>query len=209
MALFSGITDALGLTTDPDKYSQMAQFNPYNIRSSYGSLAYDPSTRTFTSSVNPEISRLQSQFLSRMGQTSPESELGLFRQMAEPYNRAASEGLENRLFSQGRLDHSQVYEPGGAMRGLYDAFSQQDLGFQQRALANSRAEEQRLMDNYRSLFGFDTSLFNMGQGMGSLQVQGAGNAAQVGAGVSMSNNAMMKEIYDSIAQGIMGGMGGF
>lgn len=160
------------LVPDMGGAADAAEFKPYNIQSSYGDLAFDPATRTFTSSLDPGLARLQSSYRSRLGSVSPAQELSLFRQQAAPYNEAAALNLENRLFSQGRLDHSQVYQPGGAMRGLFDAQAQQDLAFQQQAISNAMAREAQLYNQYTGLFAPEQSLFNMGMGMGNIGMQG-------------------------------------
>ena len=271
MGLLSSITDAIGLTDTGamEAAAQAAQFNPYNVESSYGSLGYNPATRTFTSSISPDIQRLQAQQLFRagstdpalaqlqrgfftgataedprlsalqsryfdqLGQVSPTQELDLFRQQAAPYNQAASQAVENRLFSQGRLDHSQAYRPGGVMRGLWDAQAQQDLGFQQQAIQNARAreaqllgqfsgvrglqsqEQQQALGNYTSLFGMQDalrqqglsnymSLFGPEQNLFGAGM-GMGQIGQSGASASANIMARGASVMPNLMSSILGG----
>lgn len=206
MGLFSGITDALGITTDPSKYSDMAQFNPYNIESTYGSLAYDPTSRTFTSSLSPEMQGIQQGLFSQYGQSGAGDYLNLMRQQAAPYNEAMGQGIENRMFSQGLTGASKEYQPGGQMRGFWDSVMNQDMGFQLQADQMAQQNQMNLLNQLFSISNLQNSLFNAGQGMGGLQVTGAGNAAKVGGSIAMNNNAQTLEMFDMIAKGIAGGV---
>jgi len=160
------------LSPDTSGAQAKAEFNPYNINASYGSLAYDPSNRTFTSQMDPRLSGIQSGLFSQYGQVSPEQQLSLFRQQAQPYNEAAYQGLENRLFSQGRLDASQEYGAGGAMRGLFDSFANQDLQFQQMAAQQAQAQQMNYLNQILGIGSMEQNLFNAGMGMGQIGMQG-------------------------------------
>ena len=160
------------LEPDLGEAQQAAEFNPYNINASYGSLAYDPESRTFTSSMSPELMGIQQGLFSQYGQISPEQQLSLFREQAAPYNQAASQQLENRLFSQGRLDASQEYQPGGAMRGLFDAQANQDLQFQMMSAQQAQAQQMNYLNQILGIGSMEQNLFNAGMGMGQIGMQG-------------------------------------
>lgn len=205
------ITDTIGMTNvrRMEEAADAARFSPYNIQSGYGSLTYDPSQRLFTSSVSPDVQRLQDRYLLGLERISPQSELGIMREQAQPYNEALMTGMENRLFSQGRLDHSQVYAPGGPMRGLFDAMLNQDLIFQQQARQNAWAREQQLLRNYMGLFAPEQNLFQAGMGMGQIGMQGQ----MTGANILAESSEQLPKAMDSIIGGIMtymmgGGIGG-
>ena len=169
--------DVLGLSPDLSGAIGQAQFNPYNIQSSAGSLNYDPNSRSFNSQLNPQLSNIQRGLFSQFGQANPEQQLSLFRQQAAPFNEAQSLGLENRLFSQGRLDHSQVDQPGGARRGLFDAQLNQDFGFQQQAQQQSQQQQMALIQQLLGINSLESGLFSQGQGFGQIQQQGNTTAA--------------------------------
>ena len=175
LGLYGAIKPDLG-----DAQAQ-AEFRPYNVNSSYGSLNYDPSNRTFTSQLDPRLQELQSGLFSQYGQISPDQQLSLFRQQAQPYNQAASQQLENRLFSQGRLDASQEYAPGGAMRGLFDSFANQDLQFQQMAQQQAQAAQMNYLNQLLGLGNFEQNLFNAGLGAGQIGMQGQLQQSQLQA----------------------------
>ena len=160
------------LEPDLGPAQQAAEYDPYNINTSYGSLGFDESTGTFNSKLSPELMSIQSGLFGQYGQVSPEQQLELMRTQAAPYNQAATQGLENRLFSQGRLDHSQVYEEGGAMRGLFDAQANQDLQFQMMAEQQAQAAQMNYLNQILGLQGMESSLYNASMGQGSLGMQG-------------------------------------
>ena len=160
------------LTPDTSGAQAQAEFNPYNINASYGSLGYDPASRTFTSQLSPELMNMQSGLFSQYGQINPEQQLALMREQAAPYNQAASQQLENRLFSQGRLDASQEYGAGGAMRGLFDSFANQDLQMQMSAQQQAQAAQMNYLNQILGINNMENSLFNAGMGMGNIGMQG-------------------------------------
>lgn len=162
MGLFDKAFDVLGLTPDMGGAIQAAQFDPYNVQSSFGSLNYDPSQRLFSTSLNPQITQGFN--------TDPMQTLGLMRQQAAPYQQQERLNLENRLFSQGLLQHSAVDQPLGARRSLFDAQQQQDFGFQLQSQAQA-------LQNLLAMAGLEQNLFGMGAGMGQLGQQAAGNVA--------------------------------
>lgn len=217
MGLLTDITDAFGLTDSKagEEAAKMAQFNPYNIRSSYGSLDYDRANRTFTSSMDPRLQGITSGLFSRYGQVSPEQQLSLFRQQAAPFNEQAMLNLENRLFSQGRLDHSALDQPGGARRGLFDSILNQDLQFQLMAEQQAQQAQNNYLNQILGLTGLEQNLFNAGMGMGQIGIQGQIAGANAYLSNSQFTADMTKQIVDSIAGGAMqyftggfGGMGG-
>ena len=169
------------LEPDMGEAQAQAEFKPYNINASYGSLGYDPSSRTFTSQLSPELMGIQSGLFSQYGQINPEQQLSLFREQAAPFNQAASQNLENRLFSQGRLDASQEYAPGGAMRGLFDSFANQDLQFQQMAAQQAQAQQMNYLNQILGLGNFEQNLFNAGLGAGQIGMQGQLQQSQLQA----------------------------
>ena len=96
-----GLTDALGLTTNPYIGADMAAYNPYNVQTGYGGAGYNPTNRTFQSGLSPEYQAMRQGLFGEMNNLSSDNYLSLLRQRAAPGNEAAYQGLENRLFSQG------------------------------------------------------------------------------------------------------------
>lgn len=207
MGLFSPITDALGLTNDPGEAAGMAQYNPYNINASYGNVDYDPASRTFTSQLDPRMQQMQQSLFGEFGNYNADNYLSLLRQRAAPQNEANYQGLENRLFSQGRLDHSQAYQPGGAMRGLFDAQAQQDLGFQIGADEWAMNQRSNLMDQMGWFNQLESGLWNPLAQQGQIGAAGQRTAAGIYGNQQQFNSAMTHDIYKQIAGGIMGGIG--
>lgn len=197
-----GLTDALGLTTNPYIAADMAAYNPYAINTGYGGAAYDAQNRRFQSSLSPQFQAMQQGLFNQYAGMSPDNYLNLMRQRAAPGNQAAYEGLENRLFSQGRLDHSQVNQPGGAMRGLFDSFANQDLGFQLSADQMSDQFQNSIMDRLFGLAGLEKSLYDPLYQQGSLDVQASGNAANAFANQANSNQNMIGGIVGSVLGGL-------
>ena len=89
--------------------------------------------------------------------------------------------MENRLFSQGRLDHSQVYQPGGAMRGLFDSFANQDLQFQTMAAQQAQQQQMNYLNQILGIGSMEQNLFNAGMGMGQIGMQGQLQSSQLQA----------------------------
>ena len=208
MALFSGITNALGLTEDPGKAAGMAQYTPYNINASYGQTNYDPATRTFNSSLDPRMQQMQQSLFGQFDQYDPNAYLQMLRQQAAPYEQQQSLGLENRLFSQGRLEHSAVDQPGGARRSLFDSFANADL--QRQLGANQWAQQGRsgLMDQMGWFNALENSMWNPLAQQGQIGASGQQMAGQLYGNQSQFNSSMTNTIFENIAGGIMGGMFG-
>ena len=197
-----GLTDSLGLTTNPYIGADMAAYDPYAINTGYGGAAYDAQNRRFQSSLSPQYQQLQQGLFNQYNSYDPNNYLSLMRQRAAPGNQANYQGLENRLFSQGRLDHSQVYEPGGAMRGLFDAQQQQDLGFQLSADQMSNQFQNSIMDRLFGLAGLEKSLYDPLYQQGSLDVQASGNAAQAFSNQAGQNQSGITGIVGSVLGGL-------
>lgn len=211
MGLLNDITDAVGLTNTSgmeDAARAAAQSTqPWGLNTSFGSVTPDYQNKTLTGNVDPRFAGYQNRLFSQLGQVSPDQQLALMRQQAEPYNQAASQGLENRLFSQGRLDHSQVYQPGGAMRGLFDAQFNQDLSFQQQAQQQAWGREQQLLGSLLSSYGPEQSLFGQAFGGGAASGQGGMAGAQILSQSAMQMPNLMSSLLGGATMGMM--MGGF
>lgn len=201
------ITDFLGLTPDMSGAADAAQFNPYNINSSFGTLSYNPASRSFSTVSQPGLNlfRTNLEKQNQMGMpgirmrqlpglwdqqgsiyntVSPQTELDLLRSQADPYNQAQYKNLESRLFKQGRLGASQEYDAGGAMRGLFDSQAQQDLAFQQQAIGNAMARENQAMQREGQLF--------------DMSLQGGNYAMQKQTMQSMLENQLLQNYLASI-----------
>ena len=196
------------LENDTSGATAAAQFNPYNIQSSYGSLNYDPTNRLFTSAIDPQIQGSVDRLWSQYGQISPEQQLSLFRQQAAPFNEAQSLGLENRLFSQGRLDHSQVDQPGGARRSLFDSFANQDFGFQQQATAQSQQAQTNFINQILGLMAPEQNLFNAGMGLGQIGAQGQIAGANIQGQAGLQQQQLGYNIFNDILGGVSSLFGG-
>lgn len=181
MGLFDSAFDMLGLGPDLSGAINTAAYNPYNVQTSYGGLTYDDQNRTFTSALSPELQGIQSGLFSQYGQVNPNQQLDLFRQQAAPYNEAQYLDMENRLFSQGRLGHSQVYNPGGQMRGLFDAQANQDLQFQLMAQQQAQQAQQNYLNQILGISNMENSLFNASMGQGQIGMQGQLQQSQLQA----------------------------
>ena len=205
MGLLTSITDAIGLTDSKagERAAAAAQFNPYNINTSFGGVDYDRATRTFSSQLDPRLSGLMGGYMGELGQIDPRQQLSLFRQQAAPFEQAQSQALENRLFSQGRLDASQEYAPGGAMRGLFDSFQQADLMRQMQARDWANAQRAALLGQIGGIQGMEMGLFSPAQQMGAL---GAGGQ-QMGAQMMMQGSMNTQNFLGSLIGGSMMGLG--
>ena len=233
MGLLSGITDAIGLTNvsgmESAANAATQSTMPWDLYTSYGSVTRGapgmggtgsaslfgggigaaPGGRALTTNVDPRWTDYQNSLFSQMGSISPDEQLALMRQQAAPYNEAASLGLENRLFSQGRLDHSQPYQAGGAMRGLWDAQLNQDLSFQQQAQQQAWQREQQLLGSLLSSYGPEQALLAQSFGGGAAAGQGGMQGAQILSQSAMQMPNLMSSLLGGATMGwAMGGFGG-
>jgi hypothetical protein len=205
MGLLSDITDAIGLTNHAGMEAAAAasaqSTQPWGLFSSYGSVTPDRANKTLTTTLDPRWAAYQNSLFGQLGTTSPDQQLALLRQQAQPYNEAAYQGLENRLFSQGRLDHSQVYQPGGAMRGLFDAQLNQDLSFQQMAQQQAWQREQQLLGSLLSSYGPEQSLISSAFGGGVSSGQGGLAGAQILSQSAMQMPNLMSSLLGGATMG--------
>lgn len=197
-----GLTDALGLTTNPYIAADMASYDPYAISTGYGSASYNAQDRRFRSSLSPQYQDMQRGLFGEYNMMQPGQYLNLMRQRAAPANESAYLGMENRLFSQGRLGASQPYGEGGAMRGLMDSFANQDLGFQLSADQMSNQFRDSITDRLFGLAGLEKSLYDPLYQQGSLDVQASGNAAQAFSNQAGQNQSFIGGIFDSVLGGL-------
>lgn len=199
--LLGGAADFLGLTPDLSGAAQSAQFNPYNINQSFGSLSYDPSSRSFSSSLSPELSGIQSGLFSQYGQVNPQQQLSLFRQQAAPFNEQMGQDIENRLFSQGMLGASRPYEEGGQMRGFWDSVQNQDFGFQQQAQQSSQQAQMNYLQQLLGLGNLEQGLFGNVANLGSVQTGAGANVANIQATQGMALPNLIGSAIGGAAQG--------
>lgn len=206
MALLDSVTGFLGLTPDMSGVAEAMRFQPQSARTSFGSTYYDPETTTFGTNFDPRLQQARNRAIGRFIRATPDQQLSLFRQASEPQNQAMMQNLENRLFSQGRLDASQEYAPGGAMRGLFDSFNNQDLQFQ--LMANQEADRRAMnaMNQISGINNMELSLFNP-----ALQFSGIANQAQQAQGQALMQGEMATSNFfgSLLGGGLMGfGAGG-
>jgi hypothetical protein len=207
MSLFSdpigSVAGFLGLTPDLGDAAQSAQFNPYNINQSFGSLSYDPESRSFTSQLNPHLQGIQQSLFSQYGKTDPMQQLGLMRQQAQPYNEAMGQGIENRLFSQGLMGASKEYQPGGQMRGFWDSVLNQDMGFQLSAQQQAQQAQQNYLNQLLGLGNLEQGLFGNVTNLGSVQTGAGANVANIQATGAMALPNLIGSLGGGAIQGIM------
>jgi hypothetical protein len=207
MGLFDSAFETLGLVSDYDPAIQQAEFNPYNVNMSVGSLSYEPDSRTFSSQLAPEFQSLINQWLPQLSQIDPNQQLGLMRQQAAPFEEQQRLNLENRLFKQGILQHSAVDAPGGARRSLFEAQAGADV--QRQMLAQQLATQQRqaLLNQILGVQGLEGGLFSAGMGYGQL-----GQQSQLAQSQLMANQAsQIPNLTGNLLTGALTGwaMGGF
>ncbi|MBT8145453.1 MAG: hypothetical protein KJN90_01290 [Gammaproteobacteria bacterium] len=208
MGLLTGLTDAIGLTDSKagERAAAAAQFNPYNIQTSFGGVDYDRQNRLFSSNLDPRLTGLSGGYLNELGGVSPEQTLSLFRQQAAPFNEQMLLGNENRLFSQGRMDFSPEYQEFGQTRGLYDAILNQDMGFQLQAAQEADRRRAALLGQIGGIQGMEMGLFSPAQQMGALGAGGQQMGAQLGMQGSMNTQNFLGSL---LGGGLMGyGAGG-
>jgi len=199
MSLF----EAIGLVPDMDKAIAASQFDPYNIEASFGSLGFDEATNTFTSSLSPEFQQMLGDWTTQMQNIDPQKQFEMMQAQAAPYEQQQQLGLENRLFSQGLMQHSAQDQPGGARRSLFDsqqnAMMQRQLGAQDWASSN----RQNLLNSILGIQGMESGLFNMGMGMGSIGMQGQMQASNLMGQQATAGSNIMGNVLGGLTMGAM------
>ena len=233
MGLLTGFTDALGLTDSgaAAEAAAMAQFKPYNINTTFGGVNYTAPTGPqitsyetvpdgfggvtkkpiwseatpgeFSTSLDPRLLGLSTAAMNELGQINPAQQLSLFRQQAAPFEEQQRLGLENRLFAQGRLDHSQVDQPGGIRRGLFDAQANADMMRQLQARDWANQQRAALLGQIGTIQGMEQGLFGPAMGMGQLGQAGSTAAAQM----MMQGSMNTQNFFGSLLGGGLMGFG--
>ena len=221
MGLFSGALEAIGLTPDLSGIAAQSGFNPVNIQSGTGSLAFDPESKTFTSQLSPELQQLQQGLFQQLGgfqQRAPfdtEKALGLLREQAAPFEEQQRLNLEQRLFKQGLTGASMVNRPGGARGSLFQAQQSGDLARQLAAQQLSQQQQTtegnlqaQLMSQLFGIGGQEQGLFSAGQGFSQLEQQGRQNQANILMQQEMASSDLIGNLLGGAALGFAtGGFG--
>ena len=208
----TGITqvfDGVGsmLTPDLSGAQAAAAFNPYDISTSYGSASYNPTDRTFSTSLDPRLQSAMSGLFSQYGAIDPTQQLNLMREQAAPYEQAQYQGLENRLFSQGLLGASKVDQPGGARRSLFDSFANADLNRQIQAQQLAQQSQASILNQIFGLTNLEQSLFAPQATFGSIQTGAGANVANLQAQEASFIPNLFGNLLGSGIQGYATGMG--
>ena len=198
------IGETLGLTPDLSGAIKAAEFNPYNINTSYGSLNYDKDSRTFTSQLDPALQGIQQGLFSQYGQVDPTQQLALMRQQAAPFQQQSMLNMENRLFKQGLTQASVVDQPGGARRSLFDSIMNQDLSMQLQAQQQAQQEQTNYLNQILGISGLEQNMFRSGMGMGQLGMQGQSNVASLMMQQAQAESGLNQALFGGAVLGLSG-----
>lgn len=205
MSLFGSAMDFLGLTPDMGGAINAAQFNPYNVNQSTGSVNYDAASRTFNSQLNPQLQGIQQGLFSQYGAVDPTQQLNLMRQQAQPFNEQMGLNLENRLFKQGLTGASVVDQPGGARRSFFDSVLNQDMGFQMQAQQQAQQQQMAYLQQLLGISGMENNMFSNAMGMGGIGMQGQMQQSNLMGQSAMAMPNLLGSLLGGAAQGFMMG----
>lgn len=153
--LGKGGLDVVGRLSGSRGYEEAARnirFEPFNIRSGYGSTTFSGGTGTFA--LSPEYQTLRDQalggargFFGQAMKFDPEAAsadaYGLMQRIAAPSREKALLDLRDTLYGQGRLDAATASGSNPELKAFYEAQNMQDL----QALLQSIGLGQSLLDS--------------------------------------------------------------
>lgn len=153
--LGKGGLDVVGRLSGSRGYEEAARnirFEPFNIRSGYGSTTFSGGTGTFA--LSPEYQALRDQALSGARgffnqamtfdpNAASANAYGLMQQIAAPGREKALFDLRDTLYGQGRLDAATASGSNPELKAFYEAQNMQDL----QALLQSIGIGQSLLDS--------------------------------------------------------------
>jgi len=206
MSLFSDVTNAIGLTTDPNDIPT-AEFTPMDITSGAGTATFDEGVGTFQ--LSPELQATYEQLLgggregiAAAGGYDPyaaaETLFGRMDQILAGGRERQRQGLESRLLSQGRLGST-----GGAFefQGLESTIEAERARQLNQAFGTAQQVQQGMFGRGLAELQAGIGLQGIGQSQLALGLQ-AGQGAQQAQMFNIQNQIAASQQMPSLLAGL-------